>query len=97
MFLKDIIKLQKFNVKNTIGADLSLIESKILKCTYEKVFKENYDYLSNVIEPTFPDGMDSKYSNFKLLKEKFQKISLWKKYVQPDFKIQKNIRFIIIN
>ena len=38
------------------------------------IFKEkNYDYVSNTIDPTFPDGLDVEIFSFKILKEAWLK------------------------
>ena len=62
---------KKFNVKNIIRitADCPLIDPKVLDSFIEKFFSKNYDYLSNVIEPTFPDGMDIEIFKFQIIQK----------------------------
>jgi len=42
---------------------------KLLKKISEIFTKGNYDYISNVNPPTFPDGLDIEVFNFKTLKK----------------------------
>ena len=39
-----------------------------------KIYSKNkYDYVSNTIKPTFPDGLDVEIFNFKTLEKTFKK------------------------
>ena len=86
----------KFDIKNIIRitADCPLIDPKVLDRFIEKFFSKNYDYLSNVIEPTFPDGMDIEIFKFQIIKEKFaKKISdLEKEHVTAGFQNSKKYK-----
>ncbi len=87
---------KKFNVKNIIRitADCPLIDPKVLDSFIEKFFSKNYDYLSNVIEPTFPDGMDIEIFKFQIIKEKFSKkiSNLEKEHVTTGFQNSKKYK-----
>jgi glutamate-1-semialdehyde 2,1-aminomutase len=63
------------NVQNIvrITSDCPLIDPIILDKFIDKFFSENFDYLSNIIEPTYPDGMDIEIFKFKVLKERYLK------------------------
>ena len=78
------------NVQNIIRitSDCPLIDSSILDKFIDKFFLGNYDYLSNVIEPSYPVGMDIEIFKFKILEERyFKKISqLEKEHVTIGFK-----------
>ena len=87
---------KKFNVKNIIRitADCPLIDPKVLDNFIEKFFSKNYDYLSNGIKTTFPDGMDIEIFKFQIIKEKFnKKISkLEKEHVTTGFQTSKKYK-----
>jgi len=57
-----------YNVQNIvrITSDCPLIDPIILDNFIDKFFLENFDYLSNIIEPTYPDGMDIEIFKFKV-------------------------------
>ena len=47
--------------------DLSLIKTDWLSMIKEILENKNYDYVSNTINPTFPDGLDVEVFDFKTL------------------------------
>ena len=77
-------------VKNIIRitADCPLIDGSILDQFVDKYFSGNYDYLSNILKTTYPDGMDIEIFKFKILRERYsKKISeLEKEHVTIGFK-----------
>ena len=69
----------KFNVDPIIRitGDCPLIDSKIID-KHIKIFQTgNYDYVTNILDPTSPDGLDVEVFSFKLLK-KLNKICKFK-------------------
>jgi len=66
---------KKFKIKNIIRltSDCPLIDPRILNKFIEKFFSGGFDYLSNTINPTFPDGMDIEIFKYKIMKEKILK------------------------
>ena len=68
-----------------------MIDPKVLDIFVDEFFAGNYDYLSNTIDPTFPDGMDIELFKFKIINEKINKRinSLEKEHVTTGFQIQK--------
>ncbi len=97
---------KKFKIKNIIRltSDCPLIDPRILNKFIEKFFSGGFDYLSNTINPTFPDGMDIEIFKYKIMKEKIlKKISNHekehvtfgfhnkKKYKIYNFKSDKNL------
>ena len=56
-----------------ICGDCPFIDPEIIDKLLLLQEKKNYDYVSNTINPTFPDGLDVEVFNFKILKE------VWKK------------------
>jgi len=51
-----------------ITGDCPLIDPKTVDDILEFYLENNYDYVSNTIEPTFPDGLDTEIFSFKTLK-----------------------------
>ena len=62
---------QKFNVKNIIRltADCPMHDHQVIDAIIQVYKNNNYDYVSNVIKRTFPDGLDVEVFNFESLKE----------------------------
>jgi glutamate-1-semialdehyde 2,1-aminomutase len=56
-----------------ITADCPLIDPKIADEVISNFFLKNVDYASNIIPPTFPDGLDVEVFKFKALKEAYIK------------------------
>jgi len=52
-----------------ITGDCPLMDSTIIKKMLEKFNKSNYDYISNIFPPTFPDGLDIEIFSFKTLEK----------------------------
>lgn len=56
-----------------LTADCPLTDWEVIDQIIDKHLKENNDYTSNTIEPTFPDGLDAEILNFKALEEAWKK------------------------
>lgn len=52
-----------------VTADCPLIDPEITDRIIEKYLEGGLDYVSNTIEPTFPDGLDSEVFSFKALEK----------------------------
>lgn len=52
-----------------ITADCPLIDPRIIDAVIDRMKEGNYDYVSNVIPPTYPDGLDVEVFTFRALKE----------------------------
>ena len=63
---------RKYKVQNIvrITSDCPLLDPNILDDLIDKYFSNNYDYLSNTIKPTYPDGMDIEIFKFEILKKR---------------------------
>ena len=59
----------KANTIIRLTSDCPLTDIKLLKRISDIFAKGNYDYVSNVNPPTFPDGLDIEVFNFKTLKK----------------------------
>ena len=64
---------KKFNAKTIIRltSDCPLIDINLINRITNLYEQNNYDYVSNINPPTFPDGMDVEVFNFKTLKKVF--------------------------
>ena len=62
---------KKFNLTDIvrITSDCPFSDPLLIEKMYKKYSVSNFDYLSNVIIPTFPDGLDVEFFNFKTLKK----------------------------
>jgi len=77
-----------------ITGDCPVIDPVVIDAVIEKFFNEKLDYASNVLEETFPDGMDVEVFTLEALAEAAQKAKLGSErehvtlYIrnQPDFK-----------
>ena len=63
----------KADVIVRICGDCPFIDHFVIDKILEIFKKNNYDYISNTIKPTFPDGLDVEVFSFSVLKE------IWKK------------------
>jgi spore coat polysaccharide biosynthesis protein SpsF len=59
-----------------LTADCPLIDSFEIDRVIDKCVNSEYDYVSNVLKPTFPDGMDVEVFKFSALKKAFQEATL---------------------
>ena len=64
---------EKHKLKNIvrITSDCPLVDSKIIDQLCIKFENNKFDYVSNVIKPTFPDGLDVEIFNFETLKNTY--------------------------
>ena len=71
-----------------ITADCPLIDYKLLDRMISTFKKDNLNYLSNTINPTFPDGYDIEIFDFQTLEETFKKAKSLtdKEHVTPYIK-----------
>lgn len=86
-------KKNRFKNIIRITADCPLIDCKILDETINLFEKQNLDYASNTMPPTYPDGLDVEIFTFKALKKTYEnaKIDYDLEHVTPF--IRKNSFF----
>jgi len=93
---------KKFNLKHIvrITSDCPLIDPKIIDLICKKYSKKKYDYVSNVLSPTYPDGYDVEIFNFNTLekvyrtaKTKFEKEHVTTKMIKDKNIIKLNIKY----
>ena len=73
---KDVLKrfyntAKKFKTDTVIRitADCPFVDHRILDLMINFYKKNNYDYISNAIKPTYPDGLDIAIFSYKILKK----------------------------
>ena len=73
---------KKFKAQNIvrITSDCPLIDPKIIDKVVSKFFQKKTDYSTNIMPPTYPDGMDVEIFNFKALEKAWQASRKQKKY-----------------
>jgi spore coat polysaccharide biosynthesis protein SpsF (cytidylyltransferase family) len=59
-----------------LTADCPLIDPREIDKIIHEGTKGNYDYASNTLEPTFPDGMDAEVFKFSALKNAYEEATL---------------------
>lgn len=59
-----------------ITGDCPLIDPNITEMIIDFFQKNNFDYVSNTIDPTYPDGLDTEVFSFKALEMAHQKAKL---------------------
>ena len=90
----------KFKAKNIIRitADCPLIDIKIINKTIKRFFSGDYDYATNTMPPTFPDGLDCEIFKFSALKESWRKAKTphQKEHVTPYIRNMKKFKKVNI-
>jgi glutamate-1-semialdehyde-2,1-aminomutase len=81
-----------------LTGDCPLIDSNVIDKVIETHLNGNFDYTSNTLQPTFPDGLDVEIFTYHCLKEAWQHASLLsqREHVTP-FIYENNSRYKIKN
>lgn len=68
-----------------LTSDCPLIDSEIIDSVIKTCIDGKYDYVSNTLEPTFPDGLDVEVFTMKALEQAYENASLpsEKEHVTP--------------
>ena len=69
-------KKNKADIVVRVTGDCPLIDSQLIDAGLKKFLKSNFDYISNINPPTFPDGLDYEIFNFKTLESSYLKAKL---------------------
>lgn len=72
----DCAKRYEIDTIIRITGDCPLIDPKLVKKMLSHYSKNKFDYVSNTILPTFPDGLDTEIFSFKILKLMHEKAKL---------------------
>jgi len=59
-----------------VTGDCPLIDTNLIDKGIQKFLNSNYDYVSNIDPPTFPDGLDFEVFSFKTLKKTYEESTL---------------------
>lgn len=80
-----VAKENKLDVIVRITADDPLKDSKIIRKAIDILLDGNYDYVSNTIKPTYPEGIDVEAFTFKTLEKAYKEAKLpsEKEHVTP--------------
>ncbi len=97
----------KANIIVRICGDCPLIDPKVIDNIIETYNKNDFDYVSNTIDPTFPDGLDVEVFNFEVLKKTWKEAKTDKerenvteyilqksKFKKKNISFKKNLSFI---
>ena len=74
-FYKAAIKY-KATIVVRITGDCPLTDPEVTDSIIETFMKEDYDYVSNTLEPTYPDGLDVEVFSFKALEKAWKEAKL---------------------
>jgi len=90
----ELLNLQEDDIIVRLTGDCPVHDANIIDETIEAFLKENCDYLSNCIEPIYPDGLDVEVFNFKSLKlaHKNAKLKSELEHVTPYIRSNKQLR-----
>ena len=75
-----------------ITGDCPLIDPKIVEEMSRFYMDHDYDYVSNILNRTFPDGLDAEIFSFKVLKLMFEKAQLKSEREHVTLYIKNNIK-----
>jgi spore coat polysaccharide biosynthesis protein SpsF (cytidylyltransferase family) len=73
-----------------ITADCPLIDPKLIQQMLNFYVNNNFDYVSNTIKPTYPDGLDVEIFSFQVLKKTFESAKLQSELEHVTPYIKKN-------
>lgn len=59
-----------------VTPDCPLLDPRVVDLVISKYIEGNYDYVSNVITPTFPDGLDTEVFSFRTLEKTWHEARL---------------------
>lgn len=81
-----------------ITADCPVIDPKVIDLVISEYEKNNVDYASNALNPTFPDGLDVEVFSFRSLEKAYFEAKLYseREHVTPYINKNKHI-FKVIN
>ena len=68
----------EFDVKTIVRVtpDCPMLDPRVTDFVISHYLKGNYDYVSNTIKPTYPDGLDTEIFSFKTLQKAWNEASL---------------------
>ena len=69
----DAAKKYKANIVIRITSDCPFSDPKLIDKLINTLIEKKFDYVSNTLKPTYPDGLDAEVFTFKVLKEAHKK------------------------
>lgn len=68
----------EFNVETVVRVtpDCPILDPQVVDIVISKYMEGNYDYVSNTIMPTFPDGLDTEIFSFRALERAWDEATL---------------------
>lgn len=69
-------KEYKADIVAKIPSDVPLIDPELFDIIFEKFYQGNYDYVSNLHPPTFPDGLDVEVFSFDALEKSWKEAKI---------------------
>lgn len=90
----DAAKKYKVDIVIRITADCPFSDPTLIDKLITLLIDKNFDYVSNTLKPTYPDGLDTEVFTFKVLKEAHTKAKnkYDKEHVTPYIKRNKRIK-----
>tara|TARA_B100000579_G_C22816274_1_gene848019 strand:+ start:488 stop:1171 length:684 start_codon:yes stop_codon:yes gene_type:complete len=87
-------KANKADIIIRVTGDCPLVDTNIVEKGLKIFLKKNYDFVSNTIERSYPDGLDISIFSFDLLKKswKSNQKSLAKEHVTINMKKDKSVK-----
>ena len=84
----------KANIIVRITADCPLVDPELVTKLIKKFKSSNYDYVSNIDPPTYPDGLDVEVYSFTALKRAFKesKLPVDREHISPYIFKNKNFK-----
>ena len=91
------LQLKDNDIIVRLTGDCPLHDAQIIDESIQKFIDSNCDYLTNTIEPVYPDGLDVEVFNFKSLKIAYQKATLKSELEHVTPYIRNNTKMIVKN
>ena len=90
----DAAKKHKVKIIVRITADCPFADSDIIDRLIKLLINKKFDYVSNTLKPSFPDGIDVEVFTFEALSEAYKKAKSYydKEHVTPYIKKKKNFK-----
>ena len=90
----DAAKKYKVDIIIRITSDCPFSDPKLIDKLIRILIDKNFDYVSNTLKPTYPDGLDTEVFTFKALKEAHTKAKnkYEREHVTPYIKRNKKIK-----
>ena len=84
---RSISNSRSWTIRRSFSGDCPLVDPELIDQLIEFHLKGNFDYSSNILKPTYPDGLDIEVVRFSCLEEAWHtaKSKLEREHVTPYF------------